>query len=64
MFSHVIFHVYHSRCVVEEFSAVAEHVAIGAGGPGIDSHAGQMGHSIVNDWPPLRRLFGAALSRC
>ena len=37
--------------------------AIGAGGLGFDSQAGQMEHSVVNSLLPLRCFFGAVLSR-
>ena len=30
---------------------------------GFIPHAGQIGHTIVNGSPPLRRFFGAALPR-
>ena len=36
--------------------------AIGAGDLGFNSRAGQI-DSVANDSPPLRRLFGAVLSR-
>ena len=37
--------------------------AICAGGLGFDSRAGQIGHSVANGSPPLRRFFGAVLPR-
>ena len=30
---------------------------------GFDSRASQVGHNVANDSPPLRRFFGAVLSR-
>ena len=36
-------------------------IAIGSGGLGFYSRAGQIGHSVANGSPPLRRFFGAAL---
>ena len=44
-------------------SAVAKHIAIGEEGMGFNFHARQIGHSVVNSSPPMRRFFGAASSR-
>ena len=33
------------------------------GGLGFDSRAGQIGHSVSNGSPPMRRFFEAVLSR-
>ena len=38
-------------------------MAIGAGGLGLYSRAGQIGHSVANGSPPLRCFFGALMSR-
>ena len=38
-------------------------VAIDAEGLGLNSQAGQVGHSVANGSPPLWRFFGAALLR-
>ena len=35
----------------------------GAGGLELDSRIGQIGYSVANDSPPLRRFFGAVLPR-
>ena len=43
--------------------AVVKDIAIGAGGLGFDSQAGQIGHSVANILPSLLRFFGAVLSR-
>ena len=43
--------------------AVVKDIAIGAGGLGFDSRAGQIGHSVANILPSLLRFFGAVLSR-
>ena len=37
--------------------------AIDAEGLGLNSQAGQVGHSVANGSQPLRRFFGAALPR-
>ena len=39
-------------------SSVVNYIAIGAGGLGFDSRADQIGRSIANGSPPLRRFFG------
>ena len=39
------------------------HVAIGAGGLGFDSLAGQIGHSVADASPSLRRFFGTEFRR-
>ena len=44
-------------------SSVVKHMAFGAGDQGFDSRAGQIEHSVANDSPPLRRFYGAVLSR-
>ena len=38
-------------------------IAIGAGGVRFEFRVGQIGHSVVNGSPPLRRFFGAVLPR-
>ena len=38
-------------------------IAIGAGGSGFDSRAGQIRHNAANGSPPLQRFFGAVLPR-
>ena len=38
-------------------------IASGAGDHGFDSRVGQIGHSVANDSPLLRRFFGAAFPR-
>ena len=43
--------------------AVMKNIAIGAGGLGFDSCAGQIGHSVANGSPVLRHFFGAVLPR-
>ena len=40
-------------------SSVVKHIAIDAGGYGIDSWAGQIEHSVANSSPPLRYFCGA-----
>ena len=44
-------------------SLVAKDIAIGAGGLGFDFWAGQIGHRVANDSPPLRHFFGAVLPK-
>ena len=46
------------------YSAVVKDVAIDAESLRFNSQAGQIGHTVIaNGSPPLRRFFGAALSR-
>ena len=45
-------------------SVVIKDIAIDAEGLGFNSQAGQIGHSVANGSPPLRRFFGAALPKC
>ena len=40
-----------------------EDTANGAGGHGSDSRIGLIAHSVANGSPPLRRFFGAVISR-
>ena len=44
-------------------SSVFKRIDIGAGGLGLDSKAGEIGHGVVNGSPPSRRFFGAVVSR-
>ena len=44
-------------------NAVVKDVAIDAEGLGFSSQAGQRGHTVANGSPPLRRFFGAVLTR-
>ena len=46
-----------------DYSVVVKHLAIDAEGLGLNSQAGQIGHSVANGSQPLRRFFGAALLR-
>ena len=39
------------------FDILDQNVAIGAGSLGFDSRIGQIGHSIANGSPPLRRFL-------
>ena len=41
--------------------SVYKHIAIDVGGLGFDYRVGQIGHSVANGSPPLRRFFGAVL---
>ena len=38
---------------------IAKDIAIVAGGLGFDYGASQIGHTVANGSPPLRRFFGA-----
>ena len=42
---------------------VVKDIAIGTRGLGFDSRAIQIGHSVANGSPLMRRLFGAVLPR-
>ena len=42
---------------------VGKEPVIGTEGPGFDSRAGQIGHSVAKGSPPLQRFFGAVLPR-
>ena len=46
-----------------DYSAVLKDFAIDAEGLGVNSQAGQIGHSVTNGSQPLRRFYGAALPR-
>ena len=46
------------------FGVLVKDVAVSSGGLGFDSLAGQIGYSVANRSPPLRRFLGAVLSRC
>ena len=43
--------------------AEVSNIAIGAGGRGFNSQAGQTGYSVTGNSPRLRRFFGAVLPR-
>ena len=47
----------------KSISSVVKHIAIDSGGLGFGSRAGQIGHSIANGSPLLRRFFGAVLPK-
>ena len=42
----------------------ANDIGIGAGGPEFESQAGQIGRSVNNGLPPLRRFFASAWLWC
>ena len=44
-------------------SSIAKHIAIGAGGLGFDSRAGQIRHNVANCLSLLQRFVGAVLPR-
>ena len=46
-----------------DYSVVLKDFAIDAEGLGLNSQAGQVGHSVANGSQPLPRFFGAALPR-
>ena len=46
-----------------DYSVMLKDFAIDAEGLGLNSRAGQVGHSVANDSQPLRRFFGAGLPR-
>ena len=46
-----------------DYSVVLKDFAIDAEGLGLNSQAGQIGHSVANGSQPLRRFFGAGLPR-
>ena len=62
-FSFFLFYCFHRQFFVSKvfvlISSVVNDVVIGAGSSKHNPWVGQIGHSVANGSPPLRRFFGA-----
>ena len=48
-----------NRWLTRPVSSVVKNIDVGSGDLGFDYRVAQIGHSVANGLPPLRRFFGA-----